>query len=243
MKSLHITLRADEDICLQPSYQHQLQSLFYSCWSEEFPEFHDGGDPAGARNLKLFCFGRLEGKYRMETSGIVFSSPVSLEVRSARDELIEVLAAELRKRGNVQLRDQFVSVCELRMEERLVFPGKARIRTRSPVTVHRTLPDGRTQYYSPKDPEWSGRLADNLRAKETAMQMEPSSGFSIKACGQRFRKQVAQFKGTFITGYLGDFMIDTDPGAVAALYYCGLGNRNSQGFGMFDIVEDGGEAD
>ena len=45
-----------------------------------------------------------------------------------------------------------------------------------------------------------------------------------------------RIKETYITGYLGKFRLCTDPEAMAVLYYAGLGSRNSQGCGMFDIL-------
>ncbi len=170
----------------------------------------------------------------------MFSSPVRLEVRSPVDDLIDALPEELRKRGELLLGDRRLALDGLRLEEKLRLPGEACVFLRSPVTAHQTLPGGKTRFFSPEEPEWQDRLGDNLRAKLSALGMEPAPAFSITALDTVPKKQVIRFKETYITGYLGSFRIKTGPEAMAVLYHWGLGNRNSQGFGLFDIVDEKG---
>ncbi len=105
----------------------------------------------------------------------------------------------------------------------------------SPVTVHRTLPDGKTVFYAPGDEAFPLLLAENLASKFRAagLDLEPVMGF--QAYAHTVRKQVTTFKNTYIIGYTGRFRIEADPRILAFLYYAGLGPRNSQGFGMFSI--------
>lgn len=236
MKSLRITLRPQGELRLPAAYQQAVQGLFYACWESALPGLHDSVWPEGEQRRKLFCFGRMEGRYRMEGSVIVFTSPVSLELRSAWDELVDIAASELRNRELLHLERNTLELTELWTGEWLRFPSRAMIRTRSPITAHETLEDGHTWYFSPEKPEWEARLAANLAAKLNALGVERPTAFHIEPAGET-GKTVTQFKRTYITGYTGRFHVETDPEAMAALYYCGLGNRNSQGFGMFDIVE------
>ena len=52
------------------------------------------------------------------------------------------------------------------------------------------------------------------------------------------RKRVTRFKGTYVTGWVGDLILACDPQLLATLYCCGIGAKNSQGFGMFRIHDD-----
>ncbi|MEN3184293.1 MAG: CRISPR-associated endoribonuclease Cas6 [Atribacterota bacterium] len=42
-------------------------------------------------------------------------------------------------------------------------------------------------------------------------------------------------------GYEGRFFVEGDEGLLAFAYDAGLGERNSQGFGMFRVVETSGQ--
>lgn len=238
MKAIQVTLQAEDNIRLPLSYQHILQSLLYSCWRPMLPGLHEKGIPSGERSMKLFCFGRIEGKYRIEAPQIVFAPPVSFEVRSAQDELVEIIAFQLRNHETLELGNNPVVLDHLEMRERQLFPDTAAIQMISPVTVHETTKDGKTRYLHPEEAEWSSKLASNLQSKLKALKMDCSTDFSIKADACPI-KQVARFKHTYITAYSGKFIIKTNPEAMRVLYYCGLGNRNSQGFGLFDIPDKG----
>ena len=133
----------------------------------------------------------------------MFSSPVRLEVRSPVDDLIDALPEELRKRGELLLGDRRLALDGLRLEEKLRLPGEACVFLRSPVTAHQTLPGGKTRFFSPEEPEWQDRLGDNLRAKLSALGMEPAPAFSITALDTVPKKQVIRFKETYIPVTLG----------------------------------------
>lgn len=237
MKAIQILLQSEENIQLPVSYQYLVQSLFYACWERKLPELHDGGVQIGKQKHKLFCFSRLEGRYTQEGRSILFTSPMLLELRSGRDELVNLIAEEMKEQRIIRLGANICTVCDLQVSERLVFSETALIKTRTPITVHETLPEGKTLYLRPGEPTWEADIHSNLISKLKALQMEETAELSVKAVGTEPRKQVAQFKQTYITGYTGMFLIETNPEAMQVLYYCGLGNRNSQGFGMFDIIE------
>ncbi|MGN1306358.1 MAG: CRISPR-associated endoribonuclease Cas6 [Faecousia sp.] len=51
-----------------------------------------------------------------------------------------------------------------------------------------------------------------------------------------FRRLVTAFKHTCITACYGGFLLQGAPQVPDFLYHTGLGTRNSQGFGMFDLL-------
>ena len=55
--------------------------------------------------------------------------------------------------------------------------------------------------------------------------------------GARFIKRATRFKTTFITAWHGRFVLEAPPRVLELLYDTGLGSKNSQGFGMFEIKE------
>ena len=52
----------------------------------------------------------------------------------------------------------------------------------------------------------------------------------------RWIEVVTTFKGTYITGWQGYYHLEGSNELINFLYYAGLGDRNSQGFGMFKII-------
>ena len=55
------------------------------------------------------------------------------------------------------------------------------------------------------------------------------------------KKVVSKIKGNWVTAYHGSFHLEADPLVTEFLYETGLGTKNSQGFGMFNIT--GGDND
>ena len=40
-----------------------------------------------------------------------------------------------------------------------------------------------------------------------------------------------------VTGWMGKVALACDPNMMVTLYYLGMGSKNAQGFGMFDILD------
>lgn len=238
MNSLIITLRAEQPLRLPLAYNHLVQGMLYDNWRERFPALHDDGFSDGSRTFRMFTFGPLTGRYRIEGKSIVFDGAVRLEVRSPADELIDALAESLMARGVIRLGHSELPLTGLACADRLLFFPEARIRMLSPVTVHDTLTDGRTKYYAPSEETFYERLAANLAAKLIAAGIAVAPMLGCELIGREPRKRVTTFKGIYVTGYEGAFLLQVDPEAMALLYYAGLGDRNSQGFGMFAIEDN-----
>lgn len=238
MKSLILTLRAEQPIRLPLAYNHLVQGMLYDNWREKFPYLHKRGWSDGTHAFRLFTFGPLTGRYRVESKNIVFDETVRLEVRSPSDELIDALADSLSARNTVRIGHAKFPIVSLSCADRLLFFPEARIRMLSPVTVHDTLPDGRTVYYAPTEEIFYERLAGNLAAKLSAAGSCAAPLLGCEPYGCCPRKRVTTFKGNYVTAYEGDFLLNAEPEAMALLYYAGLGDRNSAGFGMFAIEDN-----
>ena len=158
MNALIITLRAEPPLRLPLAYHHMIQGALYAAWREAFPALHDEGYSDGTRTFRLFTFSPLQGRDSVEGKDILFSGAVRLEVRSPAAELIDELAARMLESGHVRFGRRELSVVDLQAADRLLFYPSARIRTLGPVTVHETLPDGKTLYYAPDEEAFAGLL-------------------------------------------------------------------------------------
>ncbi len=238
MNSLILTLCAEQPVRLPLAYNQLVQGMLYDNWRERFPALHDAGWSDGAHTYRMFVFGPLTGRYRVEGKEITFDGTVRLEVRSPADELIDTLADSLMRRGTVRLGHAELPIAGLSCADRLLFFPEARIRMLSPVTVHDTLSDGGTVYYAPSQEAFYERLAANLAAKLRAAGSGAAPILGCEPLGGELRKRVTTFKGIYVTAYEGCFRLQAESEAMALLYYAGLGDRNSQGFGMFAIEDN-----
>ena len=241
VNALKITLAAKQETRLPLAYNYLVQSALYADWRAVYPNLHDTGYQDGGRRFRLFTFGPLTGNSRVENKTIIFRGLIHLEVRSAVEELIEVLAGALSRRGTMRIGRYELPVVGLYVADALLFRSAATIEMLSPLTVHEPLPDGHTRYLSPTDEDFPLLLARNLESKLRAAELPYPGFFGCGPIVKTLKKRVTTFKGIYVTGYMGRFRLETDPQCMAFLYDTGLGTRNSQGFGMFSILPDTGE--
>lgn len=236
MNAIRVYFSFHDELNLPIAYHALLQGLLYSVWKETQPYLHEQGFSGGGRGLRLFTFSPLFGRYALRGDRIVFSSPVWFELRSPVSVLLEDICEVLPVRPDIRLGNNTLTLEGIEGRDRLLFPARAKVRMLSPVTLYQTLPNQKTRYFSPDDAEWGPRLEKNLREKLTTLGLDASPSLLVTPDWRSIRKRVTRFKGTYITGYTGDFLIQTEPEALAVLYYCGLGSRNSQGCGMFKLL-------
>lgn len=232
-----MTLWASPTLRLPISYRTMVQGALYAQWRDSFPTLHDDGYHDGNHSFRMFTFGPLQGRYRLEGKDILFDGPVRLEVRSPAAELTEALSDRLMERGTILLGRREVPIVNLSCADRLLFFPTAHIRMIAPVTSHRTLEDGKAEYLTPLDDAFPLAMTGNLASKLKVAGSDAPPLLSCTPLTRTLRKCVTTFKGGYITGWTGDFLLEAAPEAMALLYYAGLGDRNSQGFGMFSIED------
>jgi CRISPR-associated endoribonuclease Cas6 len=238
MKSLRITLRTERPIVLPLAYNELIHGLLYKCWSEQAPQLHDLKLEDG-RDYRPFVFGRLEGPCRVDKTAkqIRFFSRISLDVRSPLDGLIDACAIHLANCGHARIGTHELELVNLECRDRLLFPGRALVRLRTPVVAYVTLDSGHKQPFGPQDSEWLPLIQQNTQRKLAAMCMDGGIGLQSIARTETLKKNVTNFKHTYITGWTGDVELASDPSVIALLWSSGLGMSNSNGFGLFDIID------
>lgn len=238
MRSLRITAYAHTPITLPLAYNELLQGVLYSCWHGRYPQLHDEG-LGGIRGFRPFTFGRLRGKSSVsrESRTIRFEGAVSFDVRSPVEELLDELATQLAEREQIRIGAYNLPLTNLQSNDRLLFPPRATITLATPVVAYEALEDGHTRFYAPDETPWLSLVQRNAQYKAEALGLEGAAAIQAMPLTETLRKQVTRFKGTYITGWLGDVILAAEPPLMAALWCLGLGVKNSQGFGMFDISD------
>lgn len=234
MKELYITFSTDKPIMLPMSYHHAIQSMLYQMLD---CSVHEKG--YGYRNYKLFTFSALRGgKPDRETKTLTFKKYLYLDVRSVDDKICDSLLESLSASKVCRLLRY-----ELKIEKVIAKEGfeinksQIKIECLSPISIHTTNEDKEVHYYSPDEDEFSEKINANFARKYNIFANETSlSDISIK--GIENQKYVTHYKQFYIIGYRGIYELSGNPRYLTFLYYCGLGARNSDGFGMFRVIND-----
>lgn len=218
-----------------------IQGLIYNAVRDD-PHYsdtvHNKGNIWGTRCFKLFTFGELKGKYKVEGDVIRYYKSVKLEIRSDDPYFIQLLLTHFSVNKTVRIGENEVSVTDLSLSERAAFEDKVTVRTASPITVYVTQSNGHTLYYSPYDTEFYSLICSNAKRKWISRHGD-EKGFELEVAPEKnskFVKRATRFKDTFITAWHGSFVLTGTAQTINFLYNVGLGSKNSQGFGMFDIV-------
>jgi CRISPR-associated endoribonuclease Cas6 len=241
-----IRFQPDRELILPLNYQQIIQGLIYRVMADrEFATFlHEQGFHYEKRAFRLFTFSRLQGNYRIDKvqKKIVFNGEIVLRISSIVPKFIQELGRSLLQQGEVLLDGQSVPIKEISYEPLPVLGAPCKINMISPITIYSTYDshDGRkiTQFFDPDDAVFPHLIADNMRKKFEAYYERPAPGeLSIRPLqvGKR-DKIVTSFKGFMITGWNGIYELRGDPEMLQFAYAVGIGGRNSQGFGMFELV-------
>lgn len=235
-----VTFRG-KNISLPIATGETIQGLIYRGISTD-PDFsgqiHNYGKKAGKRCFKLFTFSELRGRYEIKCDRIVYASEAALDIRSADAYFIQLLFTYFTCNRSLRLGDNDVEVSDLTLTDFGVYSDTLRIRTLSPITVYVTKSDGHTSYFSPLQEEFYALIRANTKRKWTSCNdSDITRSFSVEPVeGSRFIKRATRFKDTYITAWHGSFILRGEPRVLNFLYNTGLGSKNSQGFGMFEII-------
>lgn len=235
---ISLILRPPSELRIPFNYNHQLQSAIYAKLREvgcsDF--WHDDGF-ASVNRYKGFVFGSLNGRHYTKDKHFHFTDDIAFEVRSPAFEFCDSLQRSVERNSSIKLFDTDLQIVGAALRNRHFSDGTAEFLTNSPVTAYRTEPDGKTTFFVPGTDDFSEYLLMNYRNKFEALFDKPADDVEIKAV-LPMKKVVTNFKGTWINGYKGRFILRGASRALEFIYNAGLGAKSSQGFGLLDAVGD-----
>lgn len=235
---LKIYIKLDAPLIMPIGYHHILQSVYYKLMSGDIGTnpLHDKGVAYNNRDYKLFTFGPIEGKFVISNGRIVFTNNVSIEFRAYNAEIADSIYSNIRKNG-ITFGEHTYKDIEMELSDKYIDVNKVIVRQISPICVYETDSKTKhTRYYNPGMKEFYDGIQDNFCRKYYASQGEMGEIFINKIDVCPNDKYITKYKGFIIEAYKGTYILSGKEKYLDFLYQTGLGAKNSQGFGMFEIV-------
>ena len=247
---LRLYFHIPDKLILPLSYHHILQGFIYNVLSAE-PDYssflHDYGYKDGEKPFKLFVFSLIDGKYEINknTRHITFYDKISFEVRSPMYEFCDLFCLSIMHRDRYIINDREIFLDGCVYTKRTVMEDSITVRTLSPICLtdnSSTDSDMKTHYISPIESCFCDAVNNNFISKYRAAHGYNPEG-NIIITPEKISdkdKYVTRFlrsgKSIFITAWNGLYNLSGSPTDLSFLYDCGIGSRNSQGFGMIEKI-------
>jgi CRISPR-associated endoribonuclease Cas6 len=241
----------EENITIPIHHNEILQGIIYKHLDTQLAErLHTKGvkDPESRRSLKLFTFSRFLAKKRVINSqekAITFSFPIIWIVASPIPEFIVSFYNNLIKKRSIKLsfKNEYkeIYVNNIWLEPPPVYKRPVKVKTLSPITIYRTEKrNGKvfTNYYAPDDSEFNELILANLLRKYRALtgnSITLDERAYIKPIRVASQENILYFKNTVIKSWSGIFELSLPKELFLLAFSCGLGAKNSQGFGCIEI--------
>ena len=247
---LRLSLNSERDFISLPLHHNTiLQAMLYRSLPPEISKFlHDIGFFYEKRRFKLFTFSKIfSPRYRITSNKegkkfVNYKTPIELYVSSALKDITTLWGEKFLKSHEVKLGKNSMYLDAIEVLTTPDFKEEMLIKTLSPITAYRTFENGKKfyRYYSPEEPEFNELLKENLRKKYKLLTNEDIEDFPFEIQPEKnIKKVLLKYKDFPIEAYEGIFRIKTDPEKFKFVYDAGLGAKNSQGFGMIEVIEDG----
>ncbi|WAM31308.1 CRISPR-associated endoribonuclease Cas6 [Caldicellulosiruptor naganoensis] len=246
-----VEFESEKEVVLPIHYNYFVQAMIYNVIEDKiYTTFlHDKGYEVDLKNFKLFSFSRLEGPFKIIGEGsdkkIVFDKRLSLVVSSPIEDFITKFSTGLLKKDKIFLKDNQLYVQSANIYKKQQLKERHKIKMLSPMCAYRTIKNDGSDYrhfFTPFEDEFYSLISQNLIKKCKLLIKdfdEKGFRFSLKPISvqEKIHFKPMMFKNTMIKGWMGFYEIETSPQVMEVAYYCGLGSKNSQGFGLFEIVE------
>jgi CRISPR-associated endoribonuclease Cas6 len=244
---IRITLSFDGKLTVPINHQEWLHGLIYhSIRDDGYRDFlHNTGYQQGKRQFRMFTFSRLNGSYRLDKNShtLEFTPPHVSFIFSASDKkLVQELVFSLLIREDLRLGTNQVKVGSIEQIHNSV-SEKMVIRFLTPITMYSTFllhNKKKTYFYSPWEEEFNPLIQANALKKYEALHGKALEG-DRRLCltpllRDQIRPKTTKFKSTLIKGWTGDFLLEGNLDLIQLTYDVGLGAKNSNGHGLYEIV-------
>ena len=222
-------------------YNYYIQSAIFSLLAEKDDEYaallHDSAYGENGR-YKLFTFSRLVGKSHYHDKKLYFEGNIRLEIRSPSDEFVNIFLEAAMQVGKFRIDRHTFKIKKVVGLDYRIAETPIKIRTVTPIIAKEQTQDKKIIYFEPNDIRFNTKIREAFENKyEACFGERPKRSVDI-LCLEPPVHVVTNYKGIWINAYHSYFRLNGEPEYLQFLYDVGLGARTSQGFGMFDVVEN-----
>ncbi|MCI7481144.1 MAG: CRISPR-associated endoribonuclease Cas6 [Clostridium sp.] len=172
---------------------------------------------------------------------IIFKDTVHFEVRSVDPNFVYQLGSVLCPSSQINLFENTLEILDSRIEDYSPNTCCAKISMLSPITVFETERSGYRRFIAPDESLFYTAVVNNaLRKWQSYFNTPAPTDFSFEPALPpaeliQNHRIVSRFKRSTIVSYGGSYVLRGNGKLINFLYDAGLGSKNSQGLGMFNI--------
>lgn len=205
-------------------------------------ELHSSSD------FKYFTFSQIDVPRRRVIPGkgvVSRDGKLNFYISSPHDYLIQSMVEGYLEYLEVNFKGERLRVEQVELLKQPEFNKKMKLRTMSPVVARVKRDDDRIWDLNPGDLRFYTALQQNLIRKYNSFYEGYDGDEYVKIVpdlGSVKRKRITVSKNgteTHHRAYLMRFEMEADPRLVKFAYDCGLGEKNSMGFGMVELGNGG----
>ncbi len=244
---IKIDLEVLQPQTIEINYNYYLSVLIYCLLRESDVDFssklHSHGYTIGNKTFKLFCFSKLIlAKYSVNGDKLTVKDRMHWYISSPVGEFVYHLADGLLKKQKMNIGQGKFYIRSVEILKSPKFEGEMKFRSLSPITIHTVeVEDGerKTVSCAPHEMKFVENIKNNLLRKYFLLQGKLPDDMSIQfAVDEKYlrdRGKLIAYKDTLIKGYQVPFRLKCDSGLMEVAYDCGVGEKNSAGFGFIEV--------
>ncbi|KZX17003.1 CRISPR associated protein Cas6 [Methanobrevibacter cuticularis] len=238
---LKVSLKSENSLFIPFNYNHIISSIIYAKISDLglAKELHS------SKTFKFFTFSQIYIKRRktIDTGIISTDGRISFQISSPNDNLIKSLVNGYLENLEVNFKGKKLFVEKIELMPNPAIKNKMNFKTLSPIIVRiKKEIDGelKTRELTPADQKFYENLEKNLVRKYNQFYDEEKKVEDININSEmKFikRKRIAIEKHkakTYHRAFIMDINIEGDLDLINFGYNCGIGEKNSLGFGMVE---------
>jgi CRISPR-associated endoribonuclease Cas6 len=213
-----------------------------------------GFESFSKRVYRFFTFSSIlkKGRYYKNMKVFSFGKEISFYISSPFNEFLEDIIENLFENNKFKLGENAIYISSIIAENNFFDEeiNKIKIKMITPLEVHKTEimeNKKKTIYISPFHENFEELINLNLKHKwEAFFDRELNESIKIKPLFKNDKyKKVLYYgfgdKKYIVEGWMGNYEIEGSYRLLKFLYDVGIGSKNSQGFGLFELIKRGGD--
>ncbi len=236
---LKISLTSNNGNYLIPyNYNHILSAIIY----RKIADLDLAAKLHFSKDFKFFTFSQIYfSKWKRGKQGFIsLDGKLSFYISSPNDQLIKSLVEGHLENTEVDFKGKKMLVEQVELLKKPEFKGKMQMKTMSPVSasIKREI-DGKLKIWDlgPGDERFYESIQKNLINKYVSFygDYDGDTWVRIRPNIKTAKRRRIEIKGDFHRCFMMEFEMEADPRLIQFAYDCGLGERNSMGFGMVNF--------